>query len=285
MIWGIGIVVLLAAGILIWFNISWSPTRSEFRGLLNSQISGIEPQTGVFTLEDIAGLPVPVQRYFEYCGFIGKPKMSDVRIYYNDVDFILSPDKPKLKIKYTQCNFVEKPERLAYIDTRMYGIPFEGIDSYSNGGGSMKGVFAKAITLFDQSGPEFNVSSLVNCLAECLLVPNAALQDYIKWESIDDTHAKGIITYYGLTAEGIFTFDNEGRMVDFTTEDRINVSPEGKAEKVKWSAVCDDYKDFGGLKLPGHLKGVWHYASGELVYFDGRDIAIEYDMKSANRGE
>lgn len=281
MIWCIGTLILLVAGAAAWFNISWSPMRSEFNRLLDGQISAVKPQNEVFTREDIAGLPSPVQKYFEYCGFIGKPKMSDVRIYYNDVDFILSPDKPRLRIRYTQCNFVEKPERLAFIDTSMYGIPFEGIDAYQNGVGSMKGVFAKAITLFDQSGPELDMSSLVNCLAESLLVPNAALQDYIKWESIDDTHSKGIITYYGLSAEGIFTFDSEGRLVDFTTGDRINVSPDGRAEKVEWSAVFDDYRDIGGFRLPNHLQGVWHYASGDLVYFDGRDITAEYDIKSA----
>lgn len=281
MIWCIGTLILLVAGAAAWFNISWSPMRSEFNRLLDGQISAVKPQNEVFTREDIAGLPSPVQKYFEYCGFIGKPKMSDVRIYYNDVDFILSPDKPRLRIRYTQCNFVEKPERLAFIDTSMYGIPFEGIDAYQNGVGSMKGVFAKAITLFDQSGPELDMSSLVNCLAESLLVPNAALQDYIKWESIDDTHSKGIITYYGLSAEGIFTFDSEGRLVDFTTGDRINVSLDGRAEKVEWSAVFDDYRDIGGFRLPNHLQGVWHYASGDLVYFDGRDITAEYDIKSA----
>ncbi len=283
MIWGIGIIVLLVTGILIWFNISYSPMKAEFHRLLGSQLSNIKPESEVFTTGDISGLPSPVQKYFNYCGFIGKPKMSDVRIFYNDVDFILSPDKPKLKIKYTQCNFVEEPERLAFIDTSMYGIPFEGIDAYQGGAGSMKGVFAKSITLFDQKGSEFNMSSLVNCLAESLLVPNAALQDYIKWESIDDTHARGIISYYGLTAEGIFTFDGEGRMVDFTTDDRISISPDGKAQKVKWSALCQDYKDIGGVKLPNHLQGVWHYASGDLLYFDGRDITVEYDMKTAGR--
>jgi len=281
MIWCIGIIVLLVSGVLIWFNISYSPMKTEFGRLLSGQLSTIHPKSEVFTLEDISALPLPVQKYFKYCGFIGKPKMSDVRIYYNDVDFILSPDKPKLKIKYTQCNFVDKPERLAFIDTSMYGIPFESIDAYQAGAGLMKGVFAKAITLFDQRGSELDMSSLVNCLAESLLVPNAALQDYIKWESIDDTHAKGIISYYGLSAQGIFTFDGEGRMVGFTTDDRNNVSADGKSQKVKWSAVCEDYKDIGGVKLPSHLKGIWHYASGDLVYFDGTDITVEYDMKSA----
>ncbi|HEX2944977.1 MAG TPA: DUF6544 family protein [Clostridia bacterium] len=284
MIWGFGVFVVLIAGILTWFRISYSPMKAEFNGLLGVQLSKIKSGSEVFTAEDISGLPLPVQKYFIYCGFIGKPKMSDVRIYYNDVDFILSPDKPKLKIKYTQCNFVDKPERLAYIDTSMYGIPFEGIDAYQNGGGSMKGMFAKVITLFDQSGPEFNMSSLVNCLAESLLVPNAALQDYIKWVSIDDTHAKGIISYYGLTAEGIFTFDTEGRMLNFTTDDRINVSADGKFQNVKWSVGCEDYKDIGGIMFPSHLKAIWNYDSGDLLYFDGRDISVEYDIKTVDRG-
>lgn len=39
---------------------------------------------------------------------------------------------------------------MALIDSRMFGIPFEGYDYYQNGIGGMKGMLAKAIPLFNQ---------------------------------------------------------------------------------------------------------------------------------------
>ena len=38
----------------------------------------------------------------------------------------------------------------------MFGIPFEGYDYYSDGIGGMKGVIAKVITLFNQTGTDMD---------------------------------------------------------------------------------------------------------------------------------
>ena len=45
---------------------------------------------------------------------------------------------------------------MALIDSSMFGIPFEGYDYYQNETGGMKGVIAKAITLFDQTGADMD---------------------------------------------------------------------------------------------------------------------------------
>jgi hypothetical protein len=196
--WILGIVILFIFSIVVWFNIPYSPIKSKFAKLTSYQISKTETQNGVFTKADISKLPSPLQKYFQFCGYIGTPKMSNMKAYYSDVNFVKSGKN--LKIKYTHYNFVDKPERIALIDTSMFSIPFEGIDAYQNGVGSMKGVFAKSITLFNETGEAMNKSSLADCLAESLLMPNLALQDFIKWEEIDETHAKATITYYGISA-------------------------------------------------------------------------------------
>lgn len=277
MVWTLAIVALIS-GILIWFYIPYSPTKAEFEKLTGYLRTKTTNQREVFTNEDIAALPLPVQKHFQYCGYIGKSKMTNMNIHFNDVDFVLSPDKPKLKIKYTQYNFVEKPERIAYIDTSLYGIPFEGIDAYKNGAGSMKGVLAKTFTLFAQKGEGMDQASLVTCLAESLFLPAMALQDYISWKEIDETHAGAVINYYGISAGGIFTFDDNGAMTGFTTNDREYTDTKGNSQKVKWSAVCEDYEELDGIKYPSNLKAIWHLATGDLVYFDGRDITVKYDV-------
>lgn len=277
MVWILAVAALIA-GILIWFIVPYSPTKAEFAKLTSYQMTKTMTQGGIITSEDIAELPLPVQKYFQYCGYIGKSKMSNMNVHFNDVDFVLTPDKPKLKIKYTQYNFVAEPEKFAYINTSLYGIPFEGIDAYQNGAGSMKGVIAKTFTLFDQKGEAMDQASLVTCLAESLLLPTLALQEYISWEEIDETHAQAVINYYGISASGIFTFDDNGAMTKFTTNDREYTDIKGNSRKVKWSAVCGDYEEVDGIKYPSNLKAVWHFEAGDLVYFDGRDITVKYDV-------
>lgn len=272
----VGIVAGMVVLALVFFALPNSKTRKEFYKSTVELISDAGSSDELFTLEDIASLPVPVQRFFIHCQFIGKPKMTHMKATFKDVDFSLGRGKPTIKIDYVQHNGVVKPQRLAYIDSLLYGIPFEGLDSFLEGKGSMKGRIAKAITLFDERGIAMDRACLVTFLAEALFVPSAALEPYIQWEAMDDTHAKATIEAYGLSCSGIFTFSEEGEMQSFTTDDRMATGMGGKMERVRWTAILADYRMDGDLLLPSTLQAVWNYPEGDLLYFDGKDVSIEY---------
>ena len=156
----LGILLTITGVITVFFNISYSKTRTEFTEITGSLLTKMANESGVFTEADIADLPLPVQNYFRYCGYIGTPKMSYMKAMYQEVDFSFGKDKSSVMIDYTQYNFVKEPIRIAYIDSSMYGIPFEGLDSYIAGKGSMKGAIAKLFTLFDEAGEAMNKAGL-----------------------------------------------------------------------------------------------------------------------------
>ncbi len=272
----LGIIVGLILLITIYFIQPYSALKSDFTQNVNAAATKMPIEASQFTAEDIAGLPEPVQKYFTDCGYIGTPKMSYMKATFQNVAFSTGPNNRTLKIDYTQYNFVKEPTRFAFIDSAMFGIPFQGFDCYFGGAGNMKGVLAKTFTLFDQKGAEMDQASLVTVLSECLLIPNVALQDYITWESIDETHAKAIISYLGNRASGLFTFAENGEMRSFTTDDRTAIDFNGNKQHVKWTAICDDYKDHNGIKQPSTLKAVWHYPEGDHTYFDGSNVKIEF---------
>jgi len=272
----IGILLSLILIVAVFFSVPGSKTKTEFNESTKILIAKTDHGAGIFREEDIAGLPKPVKKYFRYCGYIGTPKMSYSKVVYKDVDFKLGKDKPSLKIDYTQYNFVHKPNRIAYIDSSLYGIPFEGLDSYIDGAGSMKGVLAKLHTLFYQTGKGMDKSSLVTFLSESLIVPNAALQNYIVWAAVDDLHARATISYYGISASGVFAFNERGEMLSFTTDDREAASTDGTSEKVKWSIICKDYKEINGIRKPTVFQAIWNYDDGDLIYFDGQGTITEY---------
>ena len=271
------IIFILIVSVFIFLYMPYSRSKSEFDQMINSKISSTAEMKDVFTEEDIKGLPSPVQKYFKYTGLLGTPKMAYMKATFKNVDFIMSENKT-IKIDYTQFNFVERPERFAYIDSSLYGIPFEGIDSYQNGVGSMKGTIAKTINLFDQRGESMDKACLVTILSESLIIPNVALQDYIQWEAIDDTHAKATISYYGISASGIFTFDKEGAMVSFDTEDRTATDTKGATRKAEWSAVVSNYQTVNGIKQPKVMQAIWHFPEGDSIYFNKNksDVIIEF---------
>lgn len=266
----------IVIGMIIFWGIPYSTTKAEFQRIADRQLARAEMKNSVFTSEDWKVLPSPVRKYFETGGFTGKPKMSSMNIIFSKVDFILSPKKPAISIDYTQYNFVQQPTRIALIDTRMYGIPFQGLDSYIDGVGGMKGVLGKMFTLFNQQGEEMDQACLVTFLSEALLLPSAAVQSYITWEPIDNTHAKATISYHGITAGGIFSFRDNGECLSFTTDDRTAIGMDGSKQRVQWSAYMEDYKLIDGVRQPTHLKAVWHYDSGDLTYFDSRNFQVKY---------
>lgn len=271
------ITVIIISIIVVFFSISYSKTHTEFISIKDSVLIDMGKDLEIFTEEDVSHLPSPVKKYFNYCGYIGTLKMHSMKAVYKDVKFLFVKGKPPINVDYIQYNIANKPARIAYINSSVYGIPFEGLDSYTAGNGSMKGVLARFFTLFNQAGVNMNKASLVTFLSECFIIPSAVLQDYITWEEIDDLHAKATICYYGETASGIFTFNENGEMTSFTTNDREAVSFDGKGEKVKWSVVFSEYEETMGIKKPTVFQAIWHYDDGDLLYFDGKDVKTEYD--------
>ena len=272
----VGILFCAAGIITIFFSTPGSKTKTEFDVAVTDLIADADHQEDVFMEKDIAGLPAPVQRYFKYCGYIGTQKMSYIKIDYQDVDFVFSEDKP-IKIDYTQYDFVNQPNRIAYIDSSVYGIPFEGIDIFLDGNGSMKGVIAKLFKLFNQTGDVMDQSSQATFLSEILLFPNAALQEYIEWQAIDDLHAKAVMSYYGISVSGTFAFNETGEMLSFETDDRSVVASDGTSKLVQWSVAYDEYMEVNDIKKPTVFQAIWHYDDGDLVYFDGKGTITLYN--------
>jgi hypothetical protein len=271
--WILSFAILIVIGIAVFLLIPYSPASSKYSRLMADKIDTATTVSDIFTETDMEGLPLPVQRYFRYCGYLGTPKMSYMRASLKNVDFVMSKSKT-IKIDYQQLNLVERPERFALISSSLSGIPFEGLDSYEKGRGSMKGMLAKVVPLFDQRGESMDRACLVTWLAECLLVPNAALQEFVKWEPIDDTHGKAAITWEGVSAHGIFTFAASGELVAFRTSDRVAVDMDGKETIADWSAYFREYHSVNGILQPKIIQSVWHYQSGDCTYFNENESAV-----------
>lgn len=278
----IGALLIVFGMIMIWFNIPYSRLKSDFQKDVNTIMFENRLQTNddVFSGNDFSHLPAVIQKYIQNCGYIGTPKMSYMKMEYNNVDFKQGKNGPSLKINYTQYNFVNEPCRMALIDSSMFGVPFEGYDYYQNGTGGMKGVIGKIITLFNQKGADIDKACLATFLAESMFAPEILLQDYISFEEISDFKVKAIITYGGQTASGIFTFNEQYEMISFTTNDRAAAGTDGTMEYVPWSALCGEYQtDVSGIKYPTRFQALWNYPEGDFIYFDGVISEVSYGLE------
>lgn len=265
------VILAIITLVIVWFLIPYSPLKRKFRSDIESiKISNRIDVDKSFEQSDFEMLPLPIQRYIEACGYIGISQMSYLQMEYKNVDFMQGRQGPALKIDYTQYNFVAQPARMALIESSMFGIPFEGYDYYLDGKGGMKGVIAKCITLFDQTGNDMDKACLATFLAESLFAPSILLQDYISFEEIDDYHVRATISYGGQTASGVFSFNENYEYISFSTNDRAVANSDGTMEYIPWTAECSDYQiSKNGIKYPTRFSAIWNYPDEDFVYFDG----------------
>ncbi|MCL4253402.1 MAG: hypothetical protein KJ043_06450 [Anaerolineae bacterium] len=234
---------------------------------------------GIFTQADIAHLPMPLQRYFEMCGYIGTPKMVNAEVLWADSAIKMGVDKPWMPLKTYQFNSVPRPFRIAYMQAKIMGIiPFEGRDIYTSKQGNMRGQLMKFITLFDNHDKELAQSGLATTFAEAVLIPSYILQPYISWQAVDDKTVNGCIEYNGLQVAATFYFDDTGKFTRFYTEDRYMALPKREYVKIPFSAYIGDYIQNGDVQIPSKMSAVWHLESGDFEYFRGTISGVRHNI-------
>lgn len=256
--------------------------KKLFLSEVNQEIEkNLSENPEILTDADIAHLPIPIQTYFHYCGYIGKPKMYNVIVDWEDVRFKMSPKKDWIHLQCYQFNSVIEPTRIVYMSTKMFGvIPFEGKDKYHEGHGNMLIKLLKLFTVSNSKGKEMDEAALVTVLAEALFVPTYALQPYIKWTTIDNHCVKGTIYYNQTEVSGLFYFNDSGEYIRFETYDRHYSEKGTEFKKVKWTGICGEYKEKNGIKYISGFKGVWNLDTGDYEYFKGTIRNITYNVSN-----
>ncbi|WP_346878951.1 DUF6544 family protein [Clostridium sp. UBA7791] len=271
----LGAILLLVSILVIYFNVPYSRLKTNFKDYLVASEENINEnkKAAKYTLED---LPQSMQNFYSYTKLVNKVSSNHVSFNFKDADFVNIEMNKTLKINYSEHIFGDVPARFAFIDSSLYGIPFQGLDSFINGEGGMKGVVAKNITLFNQRGEEMNKAALVTWLAEIIFMPSQLLSGDVDIKEIDKNTVGVSITYDNIKASGIYKFLDSGELVEFTTDDRALIYNDGRLEHRKWSALYEDYKNNGDLLLPNRLKSKWYFDNEDIIYFDGTDIEYTF---------
>jgi hypothetical protein len=266
----IGVIFILLVVIIIYLMIPYSPVKKEYSSIVGELSEANKMPKSIITEDDLKVLPEVIQKYFIKNGYVGIESASIIKFDFKDVEFSMGVNKPNIKIDYTVYDFVKEPTRVALIDSKMFGIPFEGIDICKDGKAKMKGTLAKNITLFNT---KFDIIDS-SYLSECMMHPSLALQENITYKQIDDYSVEATIRKKGRKTTGIFYFNENYEMTHFIDEKRLS-SDTNTYEK--WSAVTSDYKVVNGVNRPTKFQAVWNFSEGDLVYFDSKNMKISYE--------
>lgn len=229
----------------------------------------------IITSEETGDLPEPVQRYLEFTNVLGKERIRTVRLK-QEGSFRTKPDQKWFLMKATQHFNATSLSFVWHAKMKFFPlITVHARDKLHDGQAHMFVKLSSLKTLVDAKGAQLDQGALLRYLSEMVWFPTAFLEDYIEWAPIDASSAKATIRYGDLSAWGVFHFDEEGRIVRFTTDRYREV--DGEFELAEWFTLTSDYREFDGILIPSKGEAAWHLDSGDFCYFRGEIVDVEYD--------
>ncbi len=229
----------------------------------------------VVTQSMLEEFPPAVQRWLERSNVVGREEIRTARLKQHGT-MRTSPDGSWMPFEAEQHVTVYSP---AFIwKARIEAAPLVhivGRDSYVGGRGNMLIKILSLVTIADSRGPEMDQGALLRYLAEAVWYPTSALNSYIRWESIDSTSARATMSYGGVTASGVFTFDEKGDLLTFEAQRYGEF--DGTYSLETWSIATKGHREFGGVRIPNVSEVTWKLKAGDYTWLRLEITELEYD--------
>ena len=273
-------VVLVVAVVYSFLTVGPTSFRAEYEQAIRD---GLAHPTGAAELvgdHDVARLPTPVQRYLHYVGAVRQPRVRNYRLRF--VGRIRSgPDAPWMPFEAEQQSFVDPPARLFLMHASVKHLPVEAFHELVNGHATMRVRAAGAVTIVEAAGPVMDRSEAVTLFNDmCLLAPATLIDPTIRWEAVDERSARGYFTMAGQTISALLQFDEEGRLVDFISDDRAQLSPDGKSfTPLRFSTPVSRYGRFGSYRSVARAEARWHPPAGAFAYGDFEIVDAQLNVR------
>ncbi len=154
-------------------------------------------------------------------------------------------------------------------------VYLSGRDKYTDGHGNMLIKLYSLLPIVASTGKELDQGTLLRYMAEMHWFPSAALNDYLTWEAIDANSARATMSYKGVTASGVFTFSEQGDLLNFIAK-RYR-EDKGKYVLEDWGGVAKEFKEFHGVRIGSRVDVIWHYQTGDFNWYQCEITDLEYN--------
>ncbi|MBT2732958.1 DUF6544 family protein [Carnobacterium sp. ISL-102] len=237
--------------------------------------SRTKTKSTIVTKTNIEALPKNVQKWLEYSRIVGKENIMAVRLKQKAA-MRLGTDKQWMSVQAEQYFTTEEPGFIWKASIKAAPlIHIAGRDKYYDGKGSMLIKLLSLFTVANSKGKEINQGTLLRYLAEMVWFPTAALNEYVTWDQDDGDTTKATMTYKGITASGVFSFNDKGEVIKFDAERYGEFNKEFRLEM--WSITLCDYKKLDGILIPSSGNVSWKLKSGTFNWFNFEITEIEYN--------
>jgi hypothetical protein len=228
---------------------------------------------------DLTPLPAPVQRYLRYVGVVGHPRVRSFRVRFAG-RIRSGPTAAWMPLRAAQYSFVDVPTRLFSLQARMFGLPVEGLHAYVDGEASMVVKLLAVLPVARGSGPAFTAAETVTLLNDmCVIAPATLIDPAIRWETLDETQVRATFSASGHTVAATLRFAEDGRLVDFFSDDRPALGADGVTlHAQRWSTPLSAYRAFGPYRLASRGEARYRAPEGDYTYGEFELDGIEYNV-------
>lgn len=273
--------VIIAVGAVFGF-LSQGPLslRAQYDADVAGRLASVHAP-GSITEADLADLPALVQGHLRRAGVVGSARINNYKVTMHG-RIRSGPSSRWMPFEVEQINFVDPPARMFYMNASMFAVPIQGFHRYADESASMKVKAAALVTVAAESGREMTTSETVTLFNDmCLLAPATLIDRRIAWEPIDARTVRGRFTNAGITIAADLIFDEDGRLVDFISDDRYQSATDGSGmRKVRWSTPVGGYRTFGSTQAMGAGSARWHEPGGEYSYIEVTVDDVRHNVRS-----
>ena len=244
--------------------------------ILKQALLDSQKKRSLISLENLSKYPEIVHRYLKYVLKEGNESIFYAHLTHGG-EFRTSPNQPWFPIKGEYHYLAYEPA--FYWKGIIKPLPILAIsarDFYFRGRGEMKIRLNGIIPLGKTTGSEMDEASLMRFVSEAPLFPSVFLTaDYFSWKEIDSTSVIISIEDKGVSAEGIFTFNEKGEIIKYTST-RARDTKEGP-QPTKWTGYFHDYQDFHGFKIPTYFIAEWNLPEEDFQYVRFRVSSLDFN--------
>ncbi len=272
--------LLVAVAVALLALLAWRWTDDHARQVAWRHLVSLQPAAPArFDPAMVAALPDPAQRFFRFAIAPGTPLHTVAEISMTGEFSLGSKDKPGYMPMHAE-QVLAAPHGFIWKVRAGDRVWFSGSDGADNGG-SWSRFWLLGIVPVARAGNNADHlrAAFGRYVAEAAFWTPAALLpgEHVRWEAIDDSSARFILTHGDLEQAVDVTVDADGRPNKVVFQRWSDANPARTFQRQPFGGYLSDFRDFGGFRLPTRIEaGNFFETDDYFAFFKATVTAVRF---------